>query len=41
MKCQEFLLLNVFDLQGKFLVVSFDLLPPFACLKPEVINAIS
>lgn len=41
MECQEFLLLNVFDLQGQFLVVSFDLPPSFACLKPGVINATS
>lgn len=41
MECQEFPLLNVFDLQGQYLVVSFDLPPSFAGLKPWVTKATS
>lgn len=41
MECQEFPLLNVSDLQGHFLVVSFDLPPSFAGLKPWVTDATS
>jgi len=41
MECQEFPLLNVFDLQGHILVVSFDLPPSFAGLMPWVTEATS